>query len=745
MAIAGIRSIYDEPDFTARYFRRIADRHGLAFFNLNGTVKDIAGKSFNKAFKEVSDSLATFWSRDEKSRAPFIPATTVVKTPRHFTEYENITIAGDAIYAVRKSLTSPEELVSIDKDGKERVVTRFSSSTTGLKYSSFTDRLYWSEYRPDIRWEQKSSSDIRYLGMNGKTGRISRGKRFYHPAPADFAPMLSATEYPVEGGSSVVVLDIMTGEELFRYPAPDGMQAVETVWIGKDLYASAITEGGFGIWKVTDYSCTLAPQPVKIKNLWSHDGKIMFTCDRTGVNELYAISPADGSLVQLTSTRFGADNFRFSQDGETLYYTSLSAQGRLVSCTRSEDLVLRTTDFSQLPEYPFAGKLRDGERQQPDYTADVKMSEPEKYSRLKNMLRLHSWVPVYVDYDAVSSLSVSSISTAAAPGATVFFQNDLGNLYGAAGYKAWDYYTGWRHSGHLNLTYRGLAPVVELRMDLNDRNAVRYCYDNYGRLLGQDTGKARLYTGLDVYLPLNLSSGGWNSGIIPKISLGGTNDRAETSEKRRYISRNIISVRAYMMERTPSSRIWPRIGVGVELGYGERTLMRDLFSPSCYFYFYGYLPGALPTHGLKLSGLYEIRSKGGAYQETYVNVVPRGFTSAASTYICDLPWRTKLSADYAIPFAAMDWSFLSPLAYLRNLEFIPHADLTIIPGEKSTNNLYSIGTDLKIRLGNLLWIPYTTRIGIRYDYNGGNCYSRLKESGVSVDRHSLQLIMSIDM
>ncbi len=745
VAMAGIRTLYNAPDFTARYFQRIADKHGFAPFNLNGTVKDVSGKSFNKAFSEISDSLAAFWARDEKSRAPFIPSTALVSSPKHFTEYGSLAVAGDTLYAIRKSLTAPEELVRLDKDGKEKVITLFSSSTTGLKYSRLTDRLYWSEYKPDIRWEQKSSSDIMYLTRAGKTGRISRGKRFYHPAPAGHDLLLSVTEYPLKGGSSVTVMDIVTGIEFFHYPAPDGMQVVETVWVEKDLYASAITDEGFGIWKVSDYSCILEPQPVKIKRLWSHDGKIMFTCDRTGVNELYALNPSDGSLAQLTSTRFGADNFQFSQDGKTLYYTPLSKDGRLVAATPASELIYREADFTQLPKYPFADRLSSTEAKQPDYKSAVEVSEPESYSKLKNLLRLHSWAPLYIDYDAVSSLSMSEIGSAAAPGATVFFQDDLGSFYGSAGYKAWDYNSGWRHSGHLNLTYRGLAPVFELKVDLNDRNSIKYSLDDLGRFSGRNTGKPMLYTRLDMYLPINLSSGGWNSGIVPKISLGSTNDWTDAYDNPRYIRRNTVSVRAYMMERTTSSRIWPRIGLGAEFGYSERTRLLYLFSPSYYFHLYGYAPGLFPTHGLKLSGIYEIRRKGGQFADSFANMVPRGFLSAVNSYICGLSWRTKVSADYAIPFAAVDWSFLSPLTYIRNFELIPHADLTLMPSDRHLYNLYSIGADLKVRLGNLIWIPYTTRIGLRYDYNGGNCLESIKAAGIHVERHSLQLIMSVDM
>ena len=68
-----------------------------------------------------------------------------------------------------------------------------------------------------------------------------------------------------------------------------------------------------------------------------------------------------------------------------------------------------------------------------------------------------------------------------------------------------------------------------------------------------------------------------------------------------------------------------------------------------------------------------------------------------------------------------------------------------MPSEWRHLHLYSIGADIRLRLGNLLWLPYTTRIGLRYDYNGGNCLESLKSAGIALDSHSLQLIMSVDM
>ena len=755
---AGVRSIYDTPDFTARYYQRIADHGGVTFNNFSKTIEDISGKKLDAAFTEIRDSLRHFWNEDDARRAPFMASRPLTSPGKRYTELNGLTPAGGRMFAVRSGITVLHQLVEIFPDGSLEVLGNFSSSSTGPEYSAATGRLFWSEYRRDPRWELRSGSDIRYMGADGRRHTLTRGRRYFHPAAHPSEALLAVCEYPVGGGSSIVVLDAQDGSRLQVFKAPDGMQLLEPVWLGGELYSTALTDGGYCIRRIPDFSCVLGPQPVKIRQIQARGGSLLFTSDLSGVNELYEFNPADGSLIQLTSTRFGAADFRFSPDGSTLYYTSLSSDGRTVCSTPADSLVRRRADFSRLPEYPFTEELAAGE---PQKTFDLEaaadsllqgISAPRRYSKLGNLFRFHSWMPLYVDYDAVSSLSLSSLSSAASLGATAFFQNDLGDFWGSAAYKAgYSRSNGWRHSGHLNFSWSGWYPVVEAKLHFNEREAFNY-FEQENGLKYTGAGAPLFNASIDIYVPLAFSRGGWNGGLIPEVSIAATNDGLVGEDgSRRYMSRMSAGLRGYLMEATPSSRIYPRWGVGAELGVNGRPGLLSLLCPNFYSYLYGYVPGVWQTHGLRLSAMYERLISTGSYCEAFMVTAPRGFETASSMALSMLsPGRMKFSADYAMPLLPLDWSGLCPLAYVRNFELTLHGDLSLVstgasPQEAAAGSLFSAGADFSVRLGNLLWLPYDTRIGVSWNYKGGSLFSALQAAGYEKSRHSISLIFSVDL
>ena len=73
-----------------------------------------------------------------------------------------------------------------------------------------------------------------------------------------------------------------------------------------------------------------------------------------------------------------------------------------------------------------------------------------------------------------------------------------------------------------------------------------------------------------------------------------------------------------------------------------------------------------------------------------------------------------------LPFAPVDWSFLSPVTYIRNFELHGHGYL----GDDTMNNLMNgrsrtdikayAGASLLVRLSNFAWIPFDTRVGFKY-------------------------------
>ena len=86
-------------------------------------------------------------------------------------------------------------------------------------------------------------------------------------------------------------------------------------------------------------------------------------------------------------------------------------------------------------------------------------------------------------------------------------------------------------------------------------------------------------------------------------------------------------------------------------------------------------------------------------------------------------FKYSASAEYAMPFLALDWSGLSPWFYVRNFELRGYfsVDNTIVQprfgGEISTAPQAYFGASLAVHLGNFLWVPYDTLLGIKYLYN----------------------------
>ena len=595
----------------------------------------------------------------------------------------------------------------------------------------------------DVRWPLRSYSVIRrYDGTRVRF--LTRRTRYYNPAPAPEKAELAVTEYREDGSTRVAVLDAEDGSLLRSWPVPDGLQPVETAWVGDDVYVNAISAEGAGLYRASDFKCVLAPRPVQITQLQSEGDCLQFTSDLTGVNELYSLDLTSGEgPLRLTNTRFGVSDFETLRD--TLFYAALQPEGRLIRKTALADLQPEAADFSVLPKFPFAEELAAGEPLAIDREAEVEVSDPQPYSKLAHLFRFHSWAPFYVTFDSLDDLSLETLQESAGLGATAFFQNDLGTSSGFAAYHLAREDGVWRHSGHVQFNYTGLYPVIEFSADLGDRDAYNYYLEKNEEkktisLKHNPRGVPSLSGSLRAYIPWNFSSGGWQRGLVPTATLLFNNDQFNGDA---LMQRTTLSLRAYAMQLTPDSRVYPRFGVGAEVGYSFRWIS-GLFAPSGYAYLYGYLPGLHETHGIRWSVLGSKRFDG-MFSETYANARPRGYTSAVSRRLAAYPVRFKGSVDYKLPLIPVDRAVLGPVAYLRNFELTLHGDYTAFSSTKENGALFSAGADLTAVLGNFFWIPYTTRIGVSYNYNGGPSYAAFAAEELPLQRHVFSLVFSIDM
>ena len=725
---AGMRSVYGAQDFTAQYYGRIFRKSWpWPFFNYQKTVKEVSGKKDKEAFAEICDTLRQRWHRDELARAPFMPSEQLTPKARRHIEYTSPVWLDSTLFAIRSGLEYTPELVTVAPDGTVRALSRFSYGTSRLRPSEALQRLYWSEIVYDERWELKSYSEIWYCGTDGWHHRLSRRTRWYNPSVSPDGWRLAVAEYPVQGGSSLLVLDAVNGDIQARYDAPSGLQIIESAWIGERLLVSGIDANCFGIFDATDgFRLLLDCGRANIKDLKVFDDRLFFTADLTGVDELYRMG--DGIAERLTSSVQGGIDYAVKAD--KLVFSALGPNGRHLMETPSEELPAPVrADFGTPHRYELAEDL---EAPLPiDRDSVIVIPESQKYNRLAHLFRFHSWAPVYVSPDAVSDLSFDNLFSSVSLGATAFFQNELETMTGSVAYGAFvDSKGHWSHLGETKFTYSGLYPKIEASLSIDSDPASSYFlqlgYTSFSRRLSfawQDlTGTPGLDASVLVYVPLSFSSGGWYRGLVPQVRAGLSNSLVIHGSVVP-MNRVSASLRGYVISGTAPSAIYPRLGFGMEAGLSGRIGATDLFAPNAYVYAYGYLPGLMRTHGVKLTATAQMPQGEYLFTERYVSVLPRGMSSYGSlaTNVSAYPVQSRATFDYAFPFLPLDWGGMSPVAYVRNLECTLHADASWFGGGIGGDSLTlaGVGTDLCVVLGNLAWLPFTTRVGVSAWWNFG--------------------------
>lgn len=788
MTVAGTRYFYEDPLYMSKYFNRVS-RHPLRFLNMQKGVGDVSGERFKKSFRYIMEGFKTMWEEEAAERAPFIEEKQFTGASSFYVSYLNNIMAGEELLTVKSGYVAPRALVKIGPDGSESRLRSFSPSAGNMSYSEALKRLYWSEPVPDMRWGMKMSSKIRYIDIDDKKAAardLTKKGRLYNPSVSRDGRLVAAIDYPLKGGSALVLLNAEDGSQLARLTAPDSLQFTQAAWMREGLAVSGISNRGNGLYKAllegdkfTSLAGIIPPEPVSMRNLRPLKDGIMFTSDRTGVDEVYAFSGEE--VLQLTSTRYGASDPVFNAAGDTLYFSSLKSGGRHIYKAASSNLLYKRVVFSDIHKYRVADSLSAQEKrlakekgfEWPDdkEVEETSFSKPVRYRKVPGIPRFHSWLPFYADYDDFAAMNFNIGYESANTGVTAFFQNLLGTAYGSASY----YYNllsedkKGRPAAHIKFNYSGLYPVFEISALINDRMARQYArrIDIYSDvktqstfLLSSDYPHFNAY--LNVYIPLRFSSGGLSRGLTPRVKYSFSNDIYDKSfifyshegsyadnapgrivdfRKSGSVFMQVLetSLSAYIMRASAKSLEYPRLGIGGEAGFKTRISLSDVYSSSLYFHLYGYLPGLYKTHGLKLSALYQqLFVDKGVFPENHVLVKPRGFSSfQVSSFLSGVSSsHLKLSADYPMPFSLGDISFLSPVTYITHFVFSPYVDYTMfsIDNKFMAGGLMTIGANFVAKASNFLWMPFDLEFGVAVGWNTGSAYDRLKAADIPLDR-----------
>jgi hypothetical protein len=798
MTVGGMRYFYDQPAFSADYLDWVC-RKPLPVASLQRYIRKVSGQSFKKTYQGIMEGFHDIWTEEADARGPFMEMERVTRKPEFATDYSDGSWVDNEYLAIKEGKDLAPRLVRINLDGSEDDLGPFSGNTSSPNPGKHL--LFWSETVPGVRWDLDGKSIIRTLEHSGKRRDLTTKGRLYNPQPGPGG--VAVIEYPVEGGSNLVILDEDDGRLLERIPAPEGVQLTEPAWVDDTIYGLGLDDRGYSIWRLngTVWTCVLEPTLQAIENLEGENHVLDFVSDRNGVQELYRYDPASGRAWQLTSSRYGGTDYFWH--GDTLWFNSITPEGTAIF--KAKPLEPREVNIREVHKYRVAEKLSEQERflhslrsvemtkegsveMKKERTGEMVISEPKRYSKVLNLIKFHSWAPVYFNYDAVSSMSGDFSYETASLGLTGLLQNELGTMYGTIGYSAHpdpDKPSEWRHSGHLQFTYTGLFPVLEAGFDIYDKGTALYSFqerkyeDGMGyALVRQSLNRVQWSGKLTAYIPFRFNKGGFQRGFTPQISWSISshsfnNGTTHLKMEEDFVSGHALaglmdivpgqnlpmqslrgSLRAYMMLPRAESQTYPRWGIGAETGASLRPGMTGIYSPVWYGYLYGYVPGFTRRQGLRLTVLGQQQLPTGApFGENSVSITPRGFTSTEAAAIARKSARQlRLTADYAIPIYVGDISWFSPVAYISHFLLIPHVDWMTFGGARNgkgtpdSSSLISAGADFTVELGNLLWAPFPCSIGVSASWLGGPYFSKLAEASESGRKpYSVSLVFSMDI
>ena len=126
--IAGARVFFDDPLFMQRYFHDAA-AHPLRIGRFRHMLKEDAGTSFKKAFRQIQEGFQAEWTADREARGPFMPMERLSAEPRFATSYGEPVVLDSCLYVLKSGKVTPTTLVRIRPDGSEEDVRPFSGST----------------------------------------------------------------------------------------------------------------------------------------------------------------------------------------------------------------------------------------------------------------------------------------------------------------------------------------------------------------------------------------------------------------------------------------------------------------------------------------------------------------------------------------------------------------------------------------------------------------------------------------
>ena len=607
--------------------------------------------STSRIARATIDSLTTFWrSLPQESNSASLIGTPLTS----YTVYTAPTkLNPTTLVALKRDMDRPNHVVAVDlQSGAERRLFYTGSVNTPPVVSDSV--LYWSEYRSSTLWEQRIHSRVCSYDLRSGVRRVwrDRGESLF-PAPLPEG-RVAAVEYDYSGRYAIVL------DSLHRFELPDTVSVHGLAFdpSTSTLAFIALSRAGMSLMSVdTTNGCIKAitpPSRVSIYNLRAGAGRLSFNSIASGKDEVHLYDLRAGKEYRLSRSRYGSVAPSAPTTEDSLYFTTYTSEGYLLSRQAIHADSLREVPYSYLPQNRVNPERRkwdvvnlDTVALSNDFQSDTSV---KRYRKGLHLFNVHSWAPWNFNPFKIADENRLDISY----GATIMSQNLLASTSGFLAY-GYDRSMGSLLRGAIN--YYGLAPKFELSFNYGGGKQSLYGLQSWS-----ETGrKAKEYfdASLLCYVPLTLSSGAKVRTLTPMVEVRHVNsliynDSVPEHGYQRIVGSLLFSDYARMAVRD----ILPRWGYAVRVSAVGAPFQKE-FSHIYSLFGRLYLPGLLRHHSLMLRGniQYQNRAENKFY---YKELFPRG-----ANYRTTVNSFRAASADYQFPLCYPDGGIPSILYFSR--------------------------------------------------------------------------------
>jgi hypothetical protein len=685
-------------------------------FAFNRSVKKQTKHNDIELYRNTYEALKTELTPINSEDSHDMNTNWVPNHKKHYTSYRFPQYINDTtLFAVKSGIDRLKQFIFLYKNGKEKNM-HTPGSFNNDRISLVNNTLVWAEEMPDIRWSNRSYSNIKMLDIaSGKVKMLTHKTRYFSPALSPDKQQIAVVKVSVKNEITLAFIDATNGQFLSGTKVPGNAFIQDPIWSADGKSVIVVLSGKKGM---SLYTFSLTQQQWEEIIPWEFHNismpmvagdKIFYSSDVSGTNNIYAFHSATNTIYQYTQSKFGAFDPIYKENDSILFFSEYSSHGYDIKFLNDPQIRNKKPYLPKNSTDPILQKSFSKEKFNfQDSLIPDKRYAPKPYSKLSHTFNFHSWAPFYFDYN---NLQVGNQSIY--PGLILLSQDKLGTCVSSFGLSFENENPVYR----TKFTYKGWFPVIEFSLDYGSENP----YASIVKLDPQPiSDNNRAIANTNIYFPLNLTRGKYTTALIPGINWKYDNRKIYNRESQQFLSElNTLSAELtfYRYLRLSYRDLAPRIGIAFYSEYFLKPINQHIVGSRYYVKSRLYLPGLFNHHSLQITaGYFNQQVKDYIYSSSIA--YPRGYKTGSPSEL------KTITADYAMPLWYPDFH-AGRFFYLKRVRTNLFTDWCTanykVPSEtigvysRFTAGLLSSGIDV-ITDSHILRFIFPVSIGVRTIY-----------------------------